>query len=227
MSCGHLYLDYQHGDGGDRISLHTYYTDTTQTSLHNVHHTTLPVKVSVTLRLRVTQSSIRATSPSIDCSLPDKKIFDNIHTGSRKDPHLSRAALWIPPATTQVIFWRFTTCKVKNYLAIVFVFVFVDNYPHLNVDDHDNHLDFCNRLPQWVGVGSPGLRAPAFLYSHLHTLAPSSRRWNIWWTNWCSGSSVMLSDAVVRPTVPSTRRRSVWRWCWPNNFLERHIVWYR
>ena len=104
MSCGHLYLDYQHGDGGDRISLHTYYTDTTQTSLHNVHHTTLPVKVSVTLRLRVTQSSIRATSPSIDCSLPDKKIFGNKHTGSRKDPHLSRAALWIPPATTQVIF---------------------------------------------------------------------------------------------------------------------------
>ena len=84
MSSDHLYLDYRHGDGGDRISLHTHYTDTTQTSLHNVHHTTLPVKVSVTLRLRVTQSSIRATSPSIDCSLPDKKYLATFIPGLRK-----------------------------------------------------------------------------------------------------------------------------------------------
>ena len=42
ISWYHLYLDYRHGDGGDRISLHTHYTDTTQTSLHNVHHTITP-----------------------------------------------------------------------------------------------------------------------------------------------------------------------------------------
>ena len=96
------YLDYRHEDGGDRISLHTHYTDTTQTSLHNVHHTTLPVKVSVTLRLRVTQSSIRATSPSIDCSLPDKKYLatyipglgkirtcQGLHCGYLRPPHKS------------------------------------------------------------------------------------------------------------------------------------------